>query len=287
MRYSIKYQNHLVNYYAEGNGEIVILLHGWPTNSRLWNAQVEVLKERYKVITLDWLGFGKSDKPEHHQYTFVAMREILDTIIKELSKNNEPLNIVAHDIGGPPAILWASENQKRVKRLILLNTVIYNFSTPLDKLSHFFFEVPIIKEFIVSPFGLKTLMKTLSKNRKAVLKDSIKDILAWHEKLKSNVKLKTILEPLKDAKQKAFLSLDEKFKQLQVDKYLVIAKGDPLCYAHIKKLKENNPNIPSFFIDRCGHYIPVDRPGELNEILSQILGNELYSKPEILSPRSK
>ena len=273
--HSVKYQNYRINYYIEGQGEIILLLHGWPTNSRLWKAQVEALKGSYKVVTLDWLGFGKSDKPDGYQYAFASMKDILDAVIADLSKDNELVNIVAHDIGGPPAILWASENQGRVKRLILLNTVIYNFSTPLDKLSHFFFEVPIIKDIIVSHFGLKILMKTLTKNRNPAVKDRINNILSWPENLSSSVKLKTILDPLKTAKKNEFLSLATKFKQLQTNKFLVIAKGDPLCYAHIKKLKEENPNTSSFLINHCGHYIPIDRPDELNDILIRILENEV------------
>lgn len=268
---NIEYQDSIIKIYQQGNGEPILLLHGWPTNSQLWNAQVEVLKSNYKVITLDWLGFGKSDKSTDFHYTFSKSKEILDVVLEKLLKPHEKINIVAHDIGGPPAILWAHQNPKKVKRLILLNTVIYPFSTALDTMSHFFFGVPLIREVLVSRFGLNNLMNTMTRSRKREIRQPIEEILNWHEGFNSQIKLKTILEPLKEGKKKEFLSLEQKFKAIETNKYLIIAEKDPLCYAHIKKLSENNPNIPHFIIPNCGHYMPIDRPQEINQVLLQVL----------------
>ena len=270
MKQTITYQNYQVNYYCEGSGELLIFLHGWPTNSRLWDAQVELFSKNYRVITIDWLGFGQSDEPKDYTFTFSKKKEILDILITELTKSNEKVNLIAHDIGGPPAILWASENEDRVKRLVLLNTILFPFSTPLDKMSHFFFKVPILKDIIVSSFGLKTLMNTLMRSSGNGLKERINTVLNWHQDFGNQTKLNAILEPLHEGKEKEVPLLEKAFTNLNVDKYLIIAKGDPLCYLHMKTLKERHPDIPSYYIEKCGHYIPLDRPRELNEALTKI-----------------
>ena len=274
MTESIEYKNHRIRFHSEGSGEIIIFLHGWPTNSRLWKSQVDALKSNYKVVTLDWLGFGESDKPMDHKYTFSEKKAILDIVLTNLLRKNESVNIIAHDIGGPPAILWTSENQEHVKRLILLNTVIFPFSTKQDKISHFFFSIPIIREVLVSHFGLRLLMKKLANNRKRAINNEIKEIIGTHENLINKVKLKTILEPLMEGKKNELLYLSEKFKGLKVNKYLVIAKEDPLCFEHMKKLSEDNPGIPFYLIENCGHFIAIDRPNKLNEVLIRILENK-------------
>ncbi len=273
MTHSIAYQQHQIKYYIEGNGDILLFLHGWPTNAKLWKAQMESLKHRYQVVAIDWLGFGESDKPVEHKYTFTKKKEILDVLLSEILKDDEKVNIIAHDIGGPPAILWASENQERVKRLILLNTVIFPFSTLLDKISHFGFGIPILKNFLVSQPGLKYVMTTIAKNRDGHVKSRMKEILGAYENVDNEIKLKTILEPLQAGKKKEFLVLAEKFKLLTINKYLIIAKGDPLCFAHIKKLSADNPEVPTYFIDDCGHYISIEKPLELNNIITEILEN--------------
>ncbi|MEM9921359.1 MAG: alpha/beta hydrolase [Bacteroidota bacterium] len=267
----IKYHGHQVNLYVEGQGEPLIFLHGWPTNAQLWKPQVEALKKDYKVITLDWLGFGQSDKPTDYQYTFTKKKEMLNIALDKLLGANEKVNVIAHDIGGPAAILWVSEHQERVKRLILLNTVLYNFSTTLDKISHFLFAVPLLNQVLMSRFGLKSLLKTLTKSSGKDTQQHINEIMDWHKGWTTPIKLKAILEPLKAGKQNEFLSLGSKFKQLQIAKYLIMAKSDPLCYKHIKKLKDDNPKVPAFTIEHCGHFIPLDKPRELNNILQEIL----------------
>ena len=56
---------------------------------------------------------------------------------------------------------------------------------------------------------------------------------------------------------------------------MVIAKEDPLCYKHIKQLSIENPEVPTFYIQDCGHYIPIDQPVDLNEILAKILKEKI------------
>ena len=52
-----------IHYVAHGEGEPVILLHGWPEFWYSWRRQIPVLGERFRVIAPDMRGFGYSDKP--------------------------------------------------------------------------------------------------------------------------------------------------------------------------------------------------------------------------------
>lgn len=271
MRQTITYQGHHIAYYLHGSGEPLLFLHGWPTNAQLWAAQVEALKANYRVITLDWLGFGASDKPLDHHYTFTRKREILDLLLQEVLTEGEQITLIAHDIGGPPAVLWASENEARVRRLILLNTVLYPLATPLDRASHLFFNTPIINTILMSSFGLRTIMKTNTRSGSTTVNQRISAILAAFAETEKAVKLKTILEPMNEGRRNELLTLSEQLSNLQVEKHLVIAREDPLCFAHVHKFYQENPEVPAHFMDNCGHYIPIDRPAELNDILNNIL----------------
>lgn len=274
MVHSVKYLDYQIKVYTEGKGEILLFLHGWPTNSRLWKSQIDRFKATYRVVTIDWLGFGQSDKPDHHVYTFARKKEMLDVVLADLLEDNELINIIAHDIGGPPAVLWAHEHQDQVKRLILLNTIVFPFSTFLDKISHTSFGIPLLNKLLVSNFYLKNLMKSLTKSKGKEVNKRISAVLDWHEDLSGKIKLKAILEPMNEGRRNELLSLEAKLKQLRAQKYLIIAREDPLCYAHMRKLKNNNPDLPSFVIDNCGHYLPFDKPNALNGILLEILEND-------------
>jgi len=256
---------------VEGKGESIVFLHGWPMHSGLWKAQVEHLKADYRVITLDWLGFGQSDKPKDLPYTFTQHKECLDAVLTSVLGEEEKVTLVGHDIGGPPAILWASEHPNRVRRLILLNTVVYLFKTPLDMLSELALETPILRDIFVSRLGLYIVMKILSRNRSKETKERLQEVIRPYKELKSEVKWKTILLPLKVGRQEEMVALSNQFKELKIDKHIIIARKDPLCYAHIKRLSEDNPEVPTHFIEHSGHFISIDRPKELNKVLTEIL----------------
>lgn len=268
---TVHYKNYKIQYYLEGQGELLLFLHGWPVNASLWDAQVKAFKKTQRVLTFDWLGFGASDHPVDNKYSFTQQKEILDVVLTEILQENETITIIGHDIGGPPAVLWTYENQVRVKRLILLNTVLFPFSTPLDKMSHTLFRIPIIKDIIASQIGLNLVMQTISKKRKKAQWDQFKTILARNKHIEKKVKLKTILEPLEQAKKEEFAYLADHYAALEVDRYIIMAKHDPLCYAHIKKLSEENPGVPNFLIENCGHYLALEKSNELNAVLISIL----------------
>lgn len=274
--YQEKYRLHVT---VEGRGEALLFLHGWPDNARLWQSQQHHLKARYKVITPDWLGFGRSDKPIDHHYSFAGMKSELDTVVMQLLKPEEQLTIIGHDIAGPAAVLWASEHPRRVRRLILLNTLFYPFQTPLDKLGHFIFNLPLINRLQMSDFGLKRLMRNLLQNKTPESLAAIDLIQRSNQFWSHQMRLKTILDPLEKDGKKLLTSLEQTFRILPVEKHLVIAREDPLCYAHMRRIHKACPEVPAHFLDKCGHFIPIDQPDALNELIEKIISEPVHESP--------
>ncbi|PRC61826.1 alpha/beta hydrolase, partial [Mycobacterium sp. ITM-2017-0098] len=66
-----------------GDGQPVVLIHGWPLNSDSWSAQVGVLRDAgYRVVTYDRRGFGRSDKPLIG-YTYESLSDDLSAVLEE------------------------------------------------------------------------------------------------------------------------------------------------------------------------------------------------------------
>jgi pimeloyl-ACP methyl ester carboxylesterase len=271
MRQLIQHEGHKIAVYEAGQGEAVIFLHGWPTNALLWQPQVEALQKQYRVLTLDWLGFGHSDKPTDYAYTFTHQKEVLNTVLQTVLDPEEPITLVGHDIGGPPAILWAQDHPSRVRKLVLLNTVLYTFSTPLDKRSHTLFKIPLLKQLLGSSFGLRQIMHSVSQSKPSAIGKHIRDILAAHQNLSSNLAIRLILDPIQHGKQAELLSLATTFQQLEVSKHLIVATEDPLCGAHIERLHQENLTVPVDYLKGCGHYVAVDAAAELTTVLGRVL----------------
>ena len=110
-----------------GAGPPIVLMHGFPDDLTLYERLVAHLRGRH-VVAFDFLGWGRSDKPRRHDYTFDALQDDLDAVIRTLRLRRPVL--VAHDSSGPPAINWALDHPREVGALGLLNT-FYGLSPTL------------------------------------------------------------------------------------------------------------------------------------------------------------
>jgi pimeloyl-ACP methyl ester carboxylesterase len=81
-----------------GNGPTVLLLHGFPSSSYDFRAITDRFDD-YGWLTLDFLGFGLSEKPRPHRYSLMEQADIVETVVSELIPKGEPVVLVAHDMG--------------------------------------------------------------------------------------------------------------------------------------------------------------------------------------------
>ena len=110
-----------VHYIDEGEGETILCLHGEPTWAYLYRKMIPVLSARHRVIAMDFIGFGRSDKyAEREAYSFEMHRQTLATFIEQLDLKN--ITAVVQDWGGIIGLRVATEMTERVARLVIMNT---------------------------------------------------------------------------------------------------------------------------------------------------------------------
>jgi pimeloyl-ACP methyl ester carboxylesterase len=109
-----------LNVLDEGEGDPILLLHGFPDSSRLWRYQIPSLAEAgYRVIAPDLRGFGESDKPAQVEaYTLQTLIEDVVAVLNALQV--ERASVVAHDLGTVLAWTLAALRPERVQRLVAL-----------------------------------------------------------------------------------------------------------------------------------------------------------------------
>ena len=104
----------------------VVCVHGNPTWSMLWRSFHRRLGDRYRVVAIDQVSMGFSERTGLRRY---AQRvDDLGRILDALDVNG-PVVLAAHDWGGPIALGWAVEHEERVRGIILCNTGIAMPST--------------------------------------------------------------------------------------------------------------------------------------------------------------
>ena len=102
-----------------GDGPALVLMHGFPDDSRIYNRLVPRRSPR-RAVAFDFLGYGASDRPQTGAADPAGHLHQLGAVLDELGI--ETAVLVAHDASGPVAIDYALTAPDRVGQLILLNT---------------------------------------------------------------------------------------------------------------------------------------------------------------------
>ncbi|MFX1286712.1 MAG: haloalkane dehalogenase [Promethearchaeota archaeon] len=111
-----------VHYIDEGQGEIILCLHGEPTWSYLYRKLIPIfVKAGYRVIAPDFIGFGKSDKfTTLEEYTFQVFKTMLLDFIQVLDLYQ--ITLVVQDWGGLIGLALVGEVPEKFSRLVIMNT---------------------------------------------------------------------------------------------------------------------------------------------------------------------
>jgi haloalkane dehalogenase len=118
-----------VHYVDEGSGETILCLHGEPTWSYLYRKMIPILAEHHRVIAMDFIGFGRSDKfSDSEDYTFQMHSDTLAGFIKQLDLRG--VTAVVQDWGGLIGLPVATQMPDRFSRLVIMNTGLATGDVP-------------------------------------------------------------------------------------------------------------------------------------------------------------
>jgi pimeloyl-ACP methyl ester carboxylesterase len=104
----------------------LLLLHGFPSASRMFEPLFVRLSDRYHLVAPDYPGFGHSDWPDlrHFAYTFDHIAEIVGHFTETLGLARYTLYM--HDYGGPVGFRMALAHPERIEALIVQNAVAHD-----------------------------------------------------------------------------------------------------------------------------------------------------------------
>ena len=110
-----------IHYVDEGKGETILCLHGEPSWSFLYRKMIASMSKQHRVMAMDFIGFGRSDKfTEREAYTFQMHLDMLMGVIKAM--NLEQITVVVQDWGGLLGLAAVAHMPERFARLVIMNT---------------------------------------------------------------------------------------------------------------------------------------------------------------------
>ncbi len=148
----IKVDGIKVSYEISGEGDTIVLMHGWGGSAASFEPVFKHLSKDYKVLVFDFPGFGESDIPPGTWGT-KEYGEFLDNLFNGL--HIERANIMAHSFGGRVAIWFAANFPEKVDKLVLINsagikprrTLRYHVRVAVAKTGKRIFLLPIFGKY--------------------------------------------------------------------------------------------------------------------------------------------
>jgi len=113
-----------IAYTDHGRGQVLILLHGVPTSSWMYRKLIPLLQNDMRVISVDLLGYGSSDKPEYAENIYSPTQQAERVLSLLDSLDIDEYSLLMHDMGGLVAWEMLERSLRSVTHTIVLDTII-------------------------------------------------------------------------------------------------------------------------------------------------------------------
>lgn len=112
-----------IHYLDKGNGKNLVYIHGFLGSSWLYEDFVDYFSDEYRVIAIDHLGHGNSDKPESESYDLTELADFVEQTLTKII-GDEKIILHGHSMGGMIALIYATTPKyaKRLDGLVLMAT---------------------------------------------------------------------------------------------------------------------------------------------------------------------
>lgn len=111
-----------MHYVDEGNGPVVLCLHGEPTWGYLFRQLIAPLSRTHRLIVPDHMGFGKSETPADRTYWLQDHIDNLERLVLALDLRD--IILVMHDFGGPVGMGLAARHPERIGAVVSINAPV-------------------------------------------------------------------------------------------------------------------------------------------------------------------
>ena len=109
-------------YEIKGEGHPLVMIHGLPVDSRMWDAQFDELSKQFQVIRFDLPGYGRSHVHHEDYHLLKDIKSLLEYL------NIERMNLLGLSVGGKLGIEFTIEHPEMVDSLIVASTGLTGWS---------------------------------------------------------------------------------------------------------------------------------------------------------------
>jgi len=264
---SVAVNGHSLNYYRQGSGDVLLLVHGITTYSFIWRNIFPILSKQFDVIAIDLLGCGDSDKPLDVDYSIKSHSILLKQFLDAL--NISKIHFVGHDVGGGIGQRMAVDHPGLLKSLILANAVAFDF-WPVQPIT--IMRTPIIRQLMMATLDIGVFRIVVK--RGIFHKEKVTDELMGYfwKPMKTSNGRKAFLHFASCLKNTDLTEISQNLKTLSIPVQIIRGEADVYLSASIaQKLNNEIPGSELVLVPDAGHFIQEDSPDRLVECILEFL----------------
>ena len=266
-----------LHYVTQGEGPLMLMLHGFPEFWYSWRKQIPEFAKDHKVVAIDLRGYNDSDKPDDKE-AYVMAEFIADVkgVIEGLGYDR--CILVGHDWGGAIAWNFAYAYPHLVEKLIILNLphpakFAQGLRTPQQLLRSsyiFLFQLPFVPEMLIQFDDYKALESAflgMAVNKTAFTQE---DLDAYKDAFAKRGAVTAALNYYRNIFQQGLTSQD--WSVLDVPTLMIwgesdTALGKELTYGTEAYVRD----FQIKYIPHCSHWVQQEQPQLVNQYIREFL----------------
>lgn len=248
------------HYEERGTGLPLVLVHGFPVDSRMWEGQVADLSGRFRVIAPDLRGFGRSRATD--PFTIESLADDLHALLQELGAL--PCAMAGLSMGGYTALAYVRKYPRDLKALLLVDTKAEGDSAQQKEGRAKMIELARSRgAHAVADQMLPKLLADDTPRRRPAVAQALRGIMESCPPL-------TIEHALIGMRDRPDQSPN--LASIAVPTLVIVGDGDAITPVDVaRSMQRQIPHAQLAVITGAGHMAPMEQPGQVNQAISRFL----------------
>ena len=266
-----------LHYVDEGEGPVVVMVHGNPTWSFYYRKLISVLAVNHRVVAIDHMGCGLSDKPQDYPYTLKQHIENLNVLLQSLGILH--FSLVVHDWGGPIGIGCAVKRIEELDKLIVMNSGAFRSNRIPKRIR--ICRIPLLGQVLVrllNGFAWPALFMAVEKKLEKKIGDAyVMPYNNWQNRVAVYNFVKDIPLRENDQSYDQLVAIEQnldRLREMQIPMLLVWG-GKDFCFndTFYSEWVRRFPLAQTHYFEDAGHYVLEDKFKEIAPIVRGFLND--------------
>jgi pimeloyl-ACP methyl ester carboxylesterase len=281
----VKHAGHWIHFVDEGppSAPVLFCVHGNPTWSFYWRKLIERFRDRYRVIAIDLLGMGLSEKPADYAYTLENRVGEVEFLVEELGLDE--LTLCLHDWGGAIGMGFARRHPEQVERLVLSNTAAWPGGKIPGRIA--LGRVPGLGTLAIRGLGMfsRMALRQAVHQKRGFSRVEKRGYLAPYGNFADRVAVEAFVKDIPDSPAHPswaeLAATGEALEQFADRPSCLLWGARDWCFTtdYCKGFKERWPAAEVHTFEQAGHYLLEDAPGPALDALDHFLAHSPSAKP--------